>query len=193
MDIESAQLARRNGKYRKAIELYKQAITEDANNATAYAGLGLSHAYLKEKDDAIAMANKALQLDHNQPLAHIALAGVYHSKGQLEQYKNEIEKAFALDPFFYEVACAYAKILFNDKKIDEAFPIFEKIAEFNADKVCPRFFIGLAYSHKKQFRNALNEYIKAFGVQPSISLMPIIFQTLISIYWPWSNIRRYRK
>ena len=106
MDLENAQLARRNGKYKKALELYKLAVMENPNNAEALAGLALTHVYLKENDSAFAKATEAIQLSPNQPLAHIALASVYFSKGQLELYKEEVEKAFAFQPFFMKsVVC----------------------------------------------------------------------------------------
>jgi tetratricopeptide (TPR) repeat protein len=186
MDIENAQLARRNGKYKKALELYKLAVIENPNNAEALAGLALTHVYLKEKDIAFARATEAIQLDPNQSLAHIALGSVYFSKEQIEQYKEEVEKAFALQPFFYEVGCTYAKMLLNDKKIDEAIPIFEKVIEANPKKVCPHYLLGWAYTSKKLYNDAYREYRKAFLVQPSFETARAVLSGLINKFRPWS-------
>ncbi|HEY9151885.1 MAG TPA: tetratricopeptide repeat protein, partial [Anaerolineales bacterium] len=182
MNIENAQIAGKNGKYKKALELYKLALQENPNNAEALAGLALTHVYLKENDSAFARATEAIQLDPNQPLAHIALASVYFSKGQLEQYKEEVERAFALQPFFYEVACTYARMLLNDKKINEAIPLFEKIIESNPQKVCPHYLLGLAYTYKKQYKEAFREYLRAFRVQPSYHIGVTLLIGLLNYY-----------
>lgn len=188
MKLEEAQEARRNRKYKKAIELYMQVINEDSNNASAYSGAGLTYAYLNENDKALSMANKALQIDTNQPLAHIALGAIHHSKGEMEQFKFEVEKAFNLDPFFYEVGCTYAKMLVSEKRIDEALPVFEKIIEANPKKVCPHYFLGYINFQKNKFDIALKEFVKAFLIQPSLTLIISISMTIINFYKPWSNI-----
>lgn len=188
MKLEEAQQARRNRKYKKAIELYMQAIHEDPNNALAHSGLGLTYIYLNQNDKALAMANKALQFDVNQPLAYITLASIYHAKGEMEQFKVEVEKAFALDPFFYEVGCTYANMLVSEKKFDEVLPVFEKIIESNPKKVCPHYLLGYINFQKNRFDIALKEFVKAFLVQPSLTIIIAISRTIINFYKPWSNI-----
>lgn len=188
MYLENAQKARREGKFKKALKLYKNTLQEYPNEASAYAGLGLTYAYLKNFDKAASMATKALHLDTKQPLAHIALAGVYHAKGKHELYKAEVEKAFKLDPYFYEIACNYAHMLISEKKIDEALPIFENMIEADPKKACPHYYLGFIYSQKNNYRAALKEYIIAFRAQPSFRLALLIPITIVNIYSPWSNI-----
>jgi tetratricopeptide (TPR) repeat protein len=188
MNLEEAQEARRDKKYKRAIQLYDQIINENPHSAQAYAGLSLTYAYINENEYAFSMANKALQIDANQPLAHIALAAIHHAKGELENFRMEVEKAFKLDPFFYEVACTYAQMLINEQKLDDALPIFEKIIEANPKKVCPHYLLGYINFQKKQYNDALIEFKKAFTVKPSLELIRPILATLITMSMPWSNI-----
>jgi tetratricopeptide (TPR) repeat protein len=188
MDLSHADQARRDRKLKKAVELYQFALHENPSNAEALASLALTYVYLKENDAAFAKATEAIQLDPNQPLAHIALASFYFSKGQLEEYKEEVEKAFALQPFFYEVACTYAKMLLIDKKLDEAIPIFEKVIEANPKKVCPHSLLGWAYTSKNLYKDAYREYRKAFLVQPSFGTAFAVITGAINNFRPWSNL-----
>jgi tetratricopeptide (TPR) repeat protein len=188
MDLEIAEKARRAGKYKKALEMYKLAIQGDPQSAPAYAGLGLTYIYLKKNDDAFRAANRALELDPKQHFAHITLAAIHHSKGALEQYKHEIERAFSLQPFVYEVGCMYARMLLDDKEFDTALPLFERIIEANPKKLCPRFFLGQIYFDRKDYKKALDEFIKAFRVHPSLSTAITVYSATTSAYHPWSSL-----
>jgi tetratricopeptide (TPR) repeat protein len=188
MHLEDAHQARRSRKYRKALELYKLALDEDKQNAEALGGLGLTYTHMNDKENAVLAARSAIAVDGHQPLAHIALAYVHHANGELEEYRNEAEKAFALNPHFYEVACTYSHMLLNDKRIDEALAVIVEIAETNPARACPHYYLGWIYVYKKQYKSALPEYIKAFRAQPSFDLTRYILSTLVNYYWPWSTM-----
>lgn len=92
------------GKYKDAIEYYKQALALDPNFVFAWDNMGLCHRRLGNYDEALAAYNKSLTIDPtgSMPLQNIPI--VY-------TYKGEYDKAID----------AYLKLLYYDKNNPEAY------------------------------------------------------------------------
>jgi tetratricopeptide (TPR) repeat protein len=188
VDLEPAHQTRRAGRFKKARQMYEDALLENPQNAAARAALSLTLVYMRKNEAALLEADRALELDPDQPLAHIARGVVFHAQGRRDLYKEEIENAFALQPLLYEVGCTYARLLYDEKRIDEAVPLFERTVEADPRKVCPHYFLGQIHVHKRQYAQALREFVTVFRIQPSLESAMAVCAVLLMRYAPWSHI-----
>ena len=116
--------------FKNAIELYSRAIALDPNLAAAHAGLAESNralaivgnvpsreAYLRAKESAL----RALQLDDRLVEAHVALGWIQFSHDwQWTEAEASLKRAIELDPRHAEAHRAYAHLLSNRGRHDEA-------------------------------------------------------------------------
>jgi TolB-like protein/tetratricopeptide (TPR) repeat protein len=106
-----------NEDYKAAAEFFDKAVAKDPNYAAAYAGLADVYTYQayygysgrEAIDKARTLARRALELDPQNPEAHISLASVdmffFHNFAEADM---EIRKGLALDPssaYAHEVSC----------------------------------------------------------------------------------------
>lgn len=91
-----------SGKYQDAIEAYKKAIELDPNLASYdydfLSTTALTYANLKRYDDALMIANKAIEINKTEPFSYAILALIYYS---MERYNDAIfylKKAEELNP-----------------------------------------------------------------------------------------------
>ena len=99
----------------------ERAIDLDPKYAAAYAALALNHIYEYESpwsEDpqsaakrAFELAQKAVEFDKNDSIAHRALAYAAHHRGEIDLAKKEIHTAVALNPNDYSNLCVKAWIL----------------------------------------------------------------------------------
>ncbi len=88
----------------RAIELLKKIVSLDPTFARAHARLAERVCFLgvyddpKYVDESIPIAQRAIELDPNLPLAHVALAMAYGQKGWASRSRAAFLKALELDP-----------------------------------------------------------------------------------------------
>ena len=99
--------------YRHAIALGTERLKVNPRNASVLSGLALYHAMLQEKSQAVALSQKALQLDPGDPELQLEAAKVYVELGQYRAAVAALEKARKLggtaylvrdDPAFHPLA-----------------------------------------------------------------------------------------
>jgi adenylate cyclase len=112
------------------VRLCKQAARLDPDYAEAWALMALAQAELRlthGKDvDALAAAERALEINPKMPEALSIKARYLEEEGQREQAEAQIKRALALDPGSWEVNREAARMLFRHNHIPEAIPFFEK-------------------------------------------------------------------
>lgn len=103
-----------------AVELYKKALSEDAEFAFAWDNLGLSYRKLNEFDKAIESYEKSLALDPNgkMPLQNVAIVYIYkkeYEKG-LKAYERLSEVDSGNPEVFYGIGTIYTMNLQDFEK-----------------------------------------------------------------------------
>jgi ribosomal protein S12 methylthiotransferase accessory factor len=86
------------GRYRKALDVLKNAETHDSERTDIYNSMGFSYFKLKEHDRAIACFKKVLQLDPGSAIDYANIASNYREMGQKEKAVEYYETALAMDP-----------------------------------------------------------------------------------------------
>jgi TolB-like protein/Tfp pilus assembly protein PilF len=112
-----------------SIEMFEKAVKLDARFVQAYAGLARFHArmywwYFDHSEERAAKskeaADKALELDPNEPEAHLALGTYYyHCKIDYDRALEELELALEKQPKNSEILATIAYIKRRQGKLDE--------------------------------------------------------------------------
>jgi len=116
------------------VRICRQAITIDPDYAKAWALMALAQSELRfrhdrTEEDALASAERALELDPDLPEAHCIKARYLETEeGRSDDAQVQVETALRLGPESWEVNKEAARLLFRQGKMREAIPYFEKAA-----------------------------------------------------------------
>jgi tetratricopeptide (TPR) repeat protein len=129
-----------DGKFDKAEEEFKLAVSLDRKFAPAYAGLALTSAHQSNFKEALSLADKAQSLDSKLPDGYIAMALVITMQNEgkpakewLKDVEKEYNKALKIDPqnseAYYRRGFCYKKAYEFGKASDD----FKKVLELKKD------------------------------------------------------------
>ena len=115
------------------VRISRQATEIDPGYAKAWALIALAQAEMRFRhsrdEDALAAAERALELDPNLPEALCVKARyLADEEGKPEEADRQIQNALRLDPESWEVNKEAARLLSRSGKMREAIPYFEKAA-----------------------------------------------------------------
>lgn len=113
-------------------------------------------------------ANKIKEIDEKQ--GRFLLAQIYQKEKNLSKAENEykiLEEKFGNDPGFYNFYNKYGYLLLEQKRFDEAIEKFKKQVDLAPDQANPHDSLGDGYSAAGKSNEAIEEYKKAFEIDPS--------------------------
>ena len=120
----------------RVIRICTRATEIDPDYARAWALMAIAQSSLRfgfssddKVDDGVAAARRALALDPTIAEAHCPLARVFAEQGQYVEADAEIAAALKLDPDSWEVNKEAARMLYRQRRIDEAAQHFEKATQ----------------------------------------------------------------
>jgi eukaryotic-like serine/threonine-protein kinase len=163
--------------YKKAEELFEQAVARDPNYAAAYAGLadvsaiqgyfGFASGRMPF-DKARNAANKALELDSSisEPHVSLAIADLMYF-WDFQEAEREIHAALAIEPnssFAHEVAC-WAAVEFG--RFQDAKAECKKAVELDPTSVAPNWMLAQVYWMARESDRALEQANKAIELDPN--------------------------
>jgi adenylate cyclase len=133
------------------IRLATQAVEIDPGYARAWALIGSAQASLRyrfgrQDIDSSAAIDKALALDPDLAEAHAAKASNLRLKGRYDEAWAEIETALRLDPECFEANNAAATLCFNQGRMADAVPYYEKAAALTVTDPNPAVMLITCYS-----------------------------------------------
>jgi tetratricopeptide (TPR) repeat protein len=86
-----ADMAAENGNIRLAYEDYSKAVQLQPGDANATLGLAKSLIDMNEKDKALPLLERTVQLEPTNAIAHYRLATLYREKGRIDDARREVE------------------------------------------------------------------------------------------------------
>lgn len=161
--------------YKAAAEFFDKAVARDPNYAAAYAGLAdvytyqayYGHSGREAIDKARTLARRALELDPQNPEAHISLASVdMFFFRNFSEAEAEIRKGLALDPssaYAHEVSCWFdAEMGRPQEGITEC----RKAVELDPLSLLYNTGLAQAYYNNRDYTQAIEQANKTLEINP---------------------------
>ena len=155
---KTLQLAFENhkaGNLNQAKLLYKNILSEQANDVDALHLLGVLYHQQGEYDDATKSIKRAIALDPHFAEAYNNLGNIMRDKELIDEAKNYYQKALELDP---NLAIAYNNLgnLYIEKKLlDKAIPLLNKALQINPNFAEAYNTLGRVHAEKGMHNEAI--------------------------------------
>ena len=171
------------GDYLPAIGSLQKAMTQDSQNATAFAYyaeiLALESSEgkgdLGTMDKAVAASHQAVTLAPNALETHSARGLVLELTGNYPEAVHEFEAAVALDPNVASLHLALGRNYKYTNQLEKAIEEFNKAATLNPSDPNPTFYISKTYGAAGEFAKAIQYAEQAIKTKPDD---PVFFASL---------------
>ncbi|MDO9066740.1 MAG: tetratricopeptide repeat protein, partial [Chloroflexota bacterium] len=150
------------GRDSEAIAVFEQLIKE----TEAYFSLANIKDLLGDKNKAIALYTRAIELDPRLLYAHDYLGALYANLNRKEEAKAELHKAIELDPTYipaYVKLAGIYKTLNQEEKLEL---LYKKAIANNLDFFDAYYYIGNLFADAQKDKDAILLYSKAIEINP---------------------------
>ncbi|HZL56912.1 MAG TPA: tetratricopeptide repeat protein, partial [Bryobacteraceae bacterium] len=191
------EVRRKLGDPGASLELNRKALEAAATMTPAHYFLALAYVDLKQDDAAMAEFEKAIHSPDVTPEMYNALASLYIGKQKFAEAEDFCRKAIALDPSrpdaYLNLARVYNARHASDKALEalraalpegKEFPVSEYYQALQADIAVER---GVAYTDKKMYSLAIDEYARALDFDPRRA---VIHRRLAELYLQKGDLTR---
>ena len=172
-----AALLIRQDDFPQAIDVLKDAVKANPNDAGPYRQLAFIYAkYLKKTDQAVDYANRAIALNPRDIEAYQRLCEIELAAGEEKKALEVLDRATKVQSddagFWTRLGKLYAAILFktdSQPKPDElrrVNEVFKKAAEFANDDPAVLKDVADYYAASQQLKEAIPLYLRALELQP---------------------------
>ena len=145
------------GNYAQADEALATALLIDENNVDVQRIAGYLMEFRGYRDDAIQHYQKAIELEPNLALLHLALGRTYISTGDVDAAIDSLERSVALDPENAELLYFMGYAYFSIGERDFAADYFEQAIELQDDYPAAHCQLGLIYYQNRLWEDAVPE------------------------------------
>jgi len=128
-------------------------------NGIVYANKGML-------DEAIALYQKAIEINPEYAGTYYNLGAVYFSKGMLDEAAAELEKAIEINPNYVDAYTSLGVVYINKGMFDEADVLWKKAIEINPEYAGAHYNLGAIYFRKGMLDEAAAELKKAIEINP---------------------------
>ncbi|UCE38173.1 MAG: tetratricopeptide repeat protein [Thermoplasmata archaeon] len=122
------------GKYKEAVEIFNEILTEDPQDVEAWINKGCALLYLEKPRESLHCTNKALEIDLNNTIAlnnkGIALFRINDFEGAEDAFNKTLE----IDPKYAEAWYNKACLASEQKKVYEALRNLEKALSLDRNR-----------------------------------------------------------
>ncbi len=157
---------KKNGRFDKAIECYRQAIQFDPDDFEAYLSLGDIYRSRGRYAQAIECYLKSIQLNPESANNYSFLADAYLRSGQYQPAIDSYLKSIQLDPgsaeSYRNLAAVYGKLTNYTKQIE----YLNKALQINPDVSEDHSNLASAYANISDYPKAISYYLKAIQLNP---------------------------
>ena len=157
----------------RATELFKQAIALDSGFALAYAGLAQAdlESYRKKKDvrqvdEAVTSARRAVELDDRLGEVHATLGSLYAATGKYEDSVRENQRALELEPKNASAVFGLAQAYNALAKASEAEATYKRSIGLRPEYWLGYTELGEFYFRRARYEDAEIQFQKAVALTP---------------------------
>jgi TolB-like protein len=175
--------------YDIALDYFNQVIQIDSLNAQAYAGIGLVWIHkgqwggeepLGAGEKARIAASRALELDSNLPMAHLAMAQYYVAYAwDWEQGSREYQKTIEINGSLSEPRAFYADLLVSLHRFDEALEQVNEALKVDPLNATIHMLSGWALLASRKYELAIQTLNRSLELEPNL---PLSHRCLWTIY-----------
>ena len=155
---------RQMGNYDDAIHCFEEVVEENPSDVLANNHLGAIYALQGKHYQAIEAYNRGLKFDANHPILQFNIAKSYAEIGERQKALSFYEGALRAKPGWTEAIEAYADLLLDENKINEANEVVNQALKINPDDVKMHTAKGNVYNRQSIFEDAETEFKKALDV-----------------------------
>ena len=134
-----------NGNYEKAIEIGNRIGELYQKKDLIWFLIAIAHDLNGEKEESIFYYKRSILLNHNEVKYYYYLANVYVDIGDLKNANKYISYALELNSNEEYILNAYAYILLNNNKYDNALSIFKELADKTSDTQIVNRVMSIVY------------------------------------------------
>ncbi|HEY9629583.1 MAG TPA: tetratricopeptide repeat protein [Coleofasciculaceae cyanobacterium] len=156
------------GKFQEAVVWHTYALQQQPKLATVYADLGKLQASQQQWPQAIALCERALQLDPDNPELCRHLASLYGRVGQQAEAALYRYRAVTLNPRWANPKnqLILGNTLFAEGKLEEAIDCYQRGIQLRPDFYEAYYNLGVALAEQEQWHGAHAAFIQALEINP---------------------------
>ena len=159
----------KEGKYKDAIEAFRQVVNLNLNSFMAFHYLGLSLLADRRYGEAIEPLKIALDLQPDYVQAHLALGDAYLKQGDTTEARAEYLRALELQPAYAAAFDGLGRLFEVKGEDDQAEQQYRKALEINVAFGDAYTHLGDLYLRKNRPEDAIVLFLKAISVKPDFS------------------------
>jgi adenylate cyclase len=159
----------------RAYELAQQATARDPNLPLVQEALSTVHLFKKQHAEAIATAQRWIELEPSNADAYATLAGTMHFSGDNEKVIALVEKAMRLNPFypfFYPHYIGLANMAM--RRFDEAVVALKRAVVRNPEVLWPHVFLAACHGHLGTSIQAGAQLAEVRRINPDFSISSLL-------------------
>lgn len=152
----------------EAAKLYEDVCRTDARDAEAWCALSAIHGMLDRHSEAIRCAERALEIEPGNVVAHNNLSAAYLTLGRLEEAEVSARRALKTAPTQANTLVNLGNALCSLGRIDEAAAAHESALRMNPHYADAHVGLGLARAAQGHYDSAIEHYHEALGLNPHL-------------------------
>lgn len=164
--INLGKIAAIRGNCETALKYYARACRINPNSRTACAMEGKLLRQLGRNSESINFLEDALKKRLNSSELRYELGISYFVAGLKDKAEEQFAQAIENSPFFPEPYYQLGAILLSKGQVDKSIDLLEKANRFS-NLVEIHNALGAAYAQKGDFPKALDEFVKAYKIEPN--------------------------
>ena len=161
-----AAVQERRGKWDKALELLKQWVATDPDNAMSHARLGVTQFRLDKAKEAFNEFTKARQLNPEMPHPYASLGQLFTQADDMENARKSFERAYAEDKKDPNTVRSYAEWLMQQEQLDKAQEVAGELRKLTPDAPLAVLLDGVVALMKNQNDRAEEAFMKVLSLEP---------------------------
>jgi tetratricopeptide (TPR) repeat protein len=161
-----AAVQERRGKWENAIELLKQWVATDPDNAMSHARLGVTLFRLDKAKEAFDEFTKARQINPEMPHPYASLGQLFTQNNDLENARKSFERAYKEDGKDPNTVRSYAEWLLQQSELDKAQEVAAELRKLTPDNPNAVLLDGVVALMKGQSDRAEEAFMKVLSLEP---------------------------
>ncbi len=154
------------GEYEKALEIRRELVKINPENAVYHNSLGITLHRMKRYEESAAAKRKAVELEPNTAVYHDNLSAALHCMGHYEEALSETEKAIELEPDNARYYDSLGITLHAMKHYEEAAEAKRKAVELEPNNAEYYDSLGRTLHTMKHYEEAAEAKRKAVELEP---------------------------